>query len=550
MLTTNTNFDTYHNQDDKVPMYLVKFDGVSTHFCNLPPKNPTGTLKEYLSNISGGAQSIDPENGRSSIAALTVDILDVNGDVTSLIGGDSYNWHRKDVDILAGYFGMDESDMLAIGIGAVTSIRDKNGSAYSIGVTDVKKWLQKEIFTGATEDSPVTVQGNVINVLLSILTSTGNGTNGSYDKYPEAWGVGIDSSYIETSYIENKRDTHYPGLSHYVKITMTEPVKAKNFIETELLKAVTNAFLAINGQGHLTMITYKPSLASTDQTLVLTEDKIKGIPQWTAGFEKMINHVEFHYDHDYVDDEFDTIEVHLDTSSISNRGPGQNKLKIESKGLHSSLSPSSLPSFTSDIIERRKNAIFARFSDPPPNTLKVNCYFGTYLAEAGDIAEVTHSKIPDLENGVRGITSRRMQIVNRTVNWASGYVTFDLLDSEFGRGQYRAISPSMTITNGISTTAFDVSTADAAKYANFTNPVVKVLDSHMRQRVANITISDVNTSTGRITTSSMGLTPSAGDFVVFDDYDNKTAEQKKYGAIADSSNYLGSSNDAAHIIAP
>jgi hypothetical protein len=108
----------------------------------------------------------------------------------------------------------------------------------------------------------------------------------------------------------------------------------------------------------------------------------------------------------------------------------------------------------------------------------------------------------------------------------------------------------MTVTSGVGGTSFNVSTADAAKYANLASPVVKILDSRMRTRVSNITISNVNTSTGLITTSAMGLTPDAGDFVVYDDYDNATAEQRLWGYISDNSGDLGTANDDEHLIAP
>ena len=550
MLQTNPNFDAYHGLNYKTPMYLVKFDGVSTHFCNHKPGSPTGTLKQYLKSIGGGSQTIQPELGKSSIASHAIDIVDVNNEVSALISADTYNWHRKDVTILAGYKGMDESNMLSIGVGAVTGIKIKSGGTYSFSVTDVKKWLQKEIFTTATDAAPVTVQGNVINVLLQILTSTGNGTNGDYDIYDAANGAGIDDAYINISQFEEIRDAFYPGNSHYVKITATEPIKAKEFIEIELLKAVTNAFLSIDGNGHLTMITYRPSLASSDQTLTLNEDNIIGIPRWSAGFEQMINHVEFFYNYDHVDDEYDTHEIYIDSDSMDNRGPGSKTLKIKSRGLHTDISPASLNVFTSDVIARHWESIKKRYSKTPPTTLKVSCFFGAYLAEAGDIAEVTHSQIPDLNSGVRGITGRRMQIVNRVVNWSRGLVTFSLLDTQFGNELYRGLSPFATVVSGSSQTSFTVSTTDASKYANFNSPVVKILDSGMRNRVSNIIITDVNTATGVVTTSSMGLTPAAGDLVVFDDYDNVTDDQKKYCYTADSTDDLGTSNDDAHLVAP
>ena len=143
-----------------------------------------------------------------------------------------------------------------------------------------------------------------------------------------------------------------------------------------------------------------------------------------------------------------------------------------------------------------------------------------------------------------------MEVINRSIDWNRGRVKFDLLDTGFAKGKYEVISPTMTITSVASRTDFYVSTTDAAKYDIFTDPEVQVCDSKMRQKVASITLTSVNSTTGLIQCDDPGLDLVAGYIIVFADYDNATEEQQNYGYIADSSNYLGASNDAAHLIVP
>ena len=65
-----------------------------------------------------------------------------------------------------------------------------------------------------------------------------------------------------------------------------------------------------------------------------------------------------------------------------------------------------------------------------------------------------------------------------------------------------------------------------------------------------ITLTSVNATTGLIQCDDPGLDLAAGYIVVFADYDNATIEQKNYGYIADATDYLGTANDAAHLIVP
>ena len=109
----------------------------------------------------------------------------------------------------------------------------------------------------------------------------------------------------------------------------------------------------------------------------------------------------------------------------------------------------------------------------------------------------------------------------------------------------------MTITAGVSTTQFDVSSADAAKYED--GWVIDVFKPNMLDATAetNKTISSHSHLNGtvRITISpAMSGTPAAGDIVQFAAYDNLTADQKLYWALSDGSDYLGTANDDAHLL--
>lgn len=549
MLVTNSTFDAYHNLDYKTPMYLIHFDGEATDYVNHEPTSPDNALKQYLVKISGLAQNIKPEEGSASIGGVKVELLDYDDEITTLLATDSYYFHRKKTIIKAGYLGMAEADMLTIFTGWVTGLKlSRDGTTYIFDVTDPQKWMQRSIFRNASDSSPVTLQGNPINILLAILTSTGAGTNGDYDWYAAANGLGLDTSYINISAIEKVRDDYYPGDSHYMKFVIKDRKKAKDFIEEQICK-VLNCYPVIDGQGRFTIKAYRPPIASQDVVQTFDEDVIIGMPQWDANLSALINELEIHYNYDSTDDEFDNEIYYINADSVDNRGPGKKPLVIKTEGLHTAGIGSHADRATI-ILERRRDKVFDRWATPPIK-LSFGTWFSRWLSEAGDVVPFTHSLVPDVEAGTRGYIGERMEIVKRDINWDKGQVHIDLLNTGFAKtGIYGAISPTMTITTASDSTSFTVAATDAAKYENYTSPEVQVCDSKMRQKVANVTLLTVDSTTGAITCDDMSTTPVAGDIVCFANYDNCSTEQQLYSFIADSSNDLGAADADANLIVP
>lgn len=584
MLSSNTNFDTKHALSNKDPMYLVHFDGEAVDYCDHKPTLPDNTLAQYLVKISGLSQKVTPEEGRASVGGVSAEILDystkeqwitypawlvtfVDGDVvfldgdvvwnntdhplktvslggatsdeiTALLATDTYYFHRKKTTVKAGYQGMAEADMLTIMTGWITSLRlDRTGLNYRLGITDPQKWMQRKIFRGS-EDSTVTLSGNPLNILLSVLTSTGAGTNGAYDYLAAVNSLGIDQAHIDVSGIEGVRDDWFPGNSHYMSFSMSKRIKAKDFIEKEILKTL-NLYPVIDGQGRFSIKPFKPPLPASDSQSV-DKDTIIGMPQWDNNLTALVNEVECHYDWNTTTEVYDTIDFYADATSITNRGPGKKPIVLKSKGLTTAKGGF-------DVMATRASRIFERFAVPPVK-ISFNTFFSKWLVEAGDIISFTHPNMPDVEAGTRGLTAKRMEVTSRSVDWKRGRVKIDLLDTGFGKGKYGVISPTMTVVSSVSQKSFVVSVADAVKYSNLTSPEVQLCTLKMRQKVAAKTILTVNTTTGEITCDDMGVKVVPADIVLFADYDSCTTEQKDWGFIADASDNLGAANDDAHLI--
>ena len=541
MLSLPANMQTIQDAYQKGPVYLVHFDGEAVDYATAAPGSPDNTVKEYLDGISGRQQQVKPEEGRATIGAITFGILDVDDEITALWKTDAAYFHRKKTTVKAGYMGLDEADFQTVFTGWVTGKKlSDDGLKYLVTITDPKKWLQKKIFRDASEASPRTFSGNPINLVLMWILSTGNKTNGSYDLLPANDSIGLDESLVDVAGIEHLRDVYFPAASHDMSFSITESEKASDFFEKEIFREL-NIYPVIDGQGRFTLKKIAPPLP-TDETLIeIGDDDIIGVPKWDENLDGMINEIECSYDHD--GDDFQTTDIYVDSDTFSGtRGPGSEPLKIESRGFDTDLGSAA-------VLERRAKSIFERFS-PPPIKIQIKTFFRKWHLEAGDIISFSSSFLPDLEAGTRGISGKLMEITDLNVDWRGGSVNMTLLYSGFTRGTYQVIAPTMTVLSATSSTEFTVSLADAAKFDIFTNPEILLNASNMVNRAGPFTLTGIDTDTGVIDSDDLGVTPDAGDIIVFADYDDCTATQQLYGFVANSSDELGAAPEDAHLISP
>lgn len=537
MQSASANFLTKNALAYKHPVYLVHFDNeVTDYVTSAQIGSPDNTLKEYIKKISGASQKITPEEGKSSIGQIIISILDYSDEITSLIAGDTYELHRKKTTVKGGYAGNTEAEMLTIFTGWVTDIKQWNDSlGYDITITDIQKWMQKEIFQDA-ETTPVTFGGNPLTILLQILTSTDVGSNGSYDNFTAANALGIDYTLINTSHIEAERDKWFAGVRFSFDIW--DRIPAKKFLEDEIFKSC-NIYPIVKGDGTFDIKVFRPPLPEEwGDVQSFDEDTIIGIPGWNQNLSGMINECGFHYDYDASDKEFDTQTYFLDDTSITNRGSCKKIFKIESKGIVTVKAGLK-------FVTRRKTRVFNRYSNGPPPELDFSTFFSRQLSEVGDVVPVTHSLVPNLETGTRGITRKYLEIINRSVDWEKGLCNFKLLYTGYDGKKYAVISPSGTVLSGASATIFTLETDEGAKFEE--GWAIDIFYKNMVSVATNLIITDITGD--QITVgSSIGATPAAGWKITFSTYDNCTTEQKDFAFIADNSDKLGIADDDPYYI--
>jgi len=567
MLTLHATHEAYHANDDRRPAYVVYFYGKTTLFSNTPAITGLGgrELKAYVKDIKGGNQTITPEEGQSQISGITVSILDKNlregsdviewdagiewdsgiewggneeaksWDFTNFLMADDYQLQHHLCIIYAGYEGMTWATMANIFTGYVSKIKLwSDGLGYDITVSDPKRMLQRKIFRGS-ETTPVILKGNPLTILLRILTSTGDGTNGDYDNLDEENGVGITSGYINTTHIEEVRDTWYNGVRF--EFDIRKRITASKFIEDEICKP-SNLYPIIRADGSFDVIPFKPSLPINPSNVQDFDEDVIVDWEWDQNLQGLVNECEFSYDYDADAQEFDTIDYYADGTSITNRGPGKKSIEIKSRGIQTAAGGA-------EFVSRRKTRIFQRYADPPPPKLKVKTRFSNFLSEIGDIVPLTHSRIPNLLDQQRGVEDILMEVLNRNVDWEKGLCEFELLYTTWSGKRYAAISPASTVLSGSSNTVFTLETDEGDKWTS--GWVIDIFRKNMVAVATGLTISDV-TGDQITVSSSIGATPAAGWIITFSAYDSCAAYQQRYAFGADGSNEVGSGNDDPYYI--
>jgi len=369
-------------------------------------------------------------------------------------------------------------------------------------------------------------------------TDPGVITVGEYDWYAETDGLGLDPNNIRMSHIEDERDKWFAGARFAFDIR--EPIVAKKFLEDEIFK-VCGMYPIIRGDGSFDIKVYRPPLPEEwGDIQIFDSDVIIGAPSWDQNLKGLINEVQFSYDYDADDKEYDSEIFFTDSTSVVNRGPGKKTPKIQSRGLTTARG-------ALEFIKRRYNKIKLRYCiNGPPPIIKLGAFFSRNLSEAGDVVPVTDATVPNLKTGTRGITEDFLEIIDRQIDWMEGICKFTMLYTSYTGKRYKVISPAGTVLAGINNTTFTVT--DAAEAAKF--EVGWHIDIFYRNMLAvgtNRTITDITGN--QITVApALGAAPAAGWKITFSTYDNCTDDQKNFGFIGNALNQVGAAGDDGYYI--
>ena len=305
---------------------------------------------------------------------------------------------------------------------------------------------------GNTLDYFFAVEGNVIDTLLGLLITRATTSDAPGLEQPDAaddatWddhkidfsgsndsaavkgplGLGILTADVDPASFFEVRDKYfrqYLGRFFFSATTDMLP-----YIRRNILKPLGLNFY-INRAGKLALAIMRPPLAGTPE--VLTKDDIINVPELEFTNEELLNDITINYEKDATDTEFQqSVEV-IDATSQATYDK-EATITLEMPWMHDALRGAIL---APRIAKKKKRA----FVDPNPTTT-IDVLFNRSDIEPGQVVRLTYDDLPDPQNGVRG-WDRLVWIAGKRVNWETGTLSFDVIDSSYFGKRYGLIAES------------------------------------------------------------------------------------------------------------
>jgi hypothetical protein len=285
-----------------------------------------------------------------------------------------------------------------------------------------------------TEIYELTVlNGNPIDLILQVLTSTGAGTNGAYDVLPK--GLGVTASLVDIAEIEAIRDDFFP--TDVFTLYAYDIENTLRFLEEELFQATGTRLITNSNQ--------KISLAILDQTSFdealnnpIGEESINAYPQWEVELNDIISTIKILYDYDEQSGKYQYTQTFFEPDTETNFGKIK-PLEFKFKGIRDADNGDA-------IVNILGTRLLARFSTARPE-VSISTHIDKSLLNIGDKVLLTSSQIPSGSGSLQFAES--MEIVSRSINYLTGDVKFKLQFTSYAgiRGSY--IGPTAAIDSVI-----------------------------------------------------------------------------------------------------
>jgi len=283
---------------------------------------------------------------------------------------------------------------------------------------------------------------NPVTLLLQFLTSTGDGTNGSYDVLPDSQGMAAPEADIDVSGFEDERDVFL--LDTYVAFYITQDESdGKRWLEKNLLRP-TNATISVNRAGQLKYRICNPPILGNDPADLDNLNVIK-VTSFSAGMTEIVNQVKLLYSKDPYDGEYIQTMFVVDADSISRHGESPVR-EIELEGVHGSLSlvgDHGGDELAASIAKWYR----ARFAEPVPN-LKLKAFLKEREIDVGDMVMVTWDSLPNWQpNPTQALTGKGLdalvfEVTKKQPNFDRAECDLNCLGTAFSYRKFAVIGPN------------------------------------------------------------------------------------------------------------
>jgi hypothetical protein len=426
MLTTTTAWQTANAKWAKQPIYAMIISaapGVTnpalplayvTH--DLVRAGITGTLPTYepwLKTPSGASQSIDVINGTSSIGEMTCEVVEqggaVRGAVTAVLPIEG-----STVTLAVGYPGLAWTDFTVLHTYVLYKIVPSPGYTSWLFTSRDPQWQLKQTIYNHPENGELLTTDNPWYLC---------GTPAEIVQAIALFALGLPASFIDRATLA-QLDSPSEGLfamARPFQFTLTESFTAKQFIETEVLKA-SLMYPVVTNAGGYSLRAGRPFAAGPVSVFTFTDDNMTMLPN----YDRMEIYNQAAWSVDYDGSNYQQYVTYVDGTSISIFPDGA-QFSMESKGLHSELGAFWYTQWISQLL-------FRRFSGTPAGlrggavVLDVEAFLMTLPVWVGDYVTVQSSRMPDVVSGALGV-DRVYEVIDREPDYTNGKMRYKLLDT-------------------------------------------------------------------------------------------------------------------------
>jgi hypothetical protein len=133
----------------------------------------------------------------------------------------------------------------------VQSYATQGHLTYTVRLSDIQRFTKRKVFELATQDNPTSFGPmHPITAGLTVLMSTGHGTNGPYDGATEENGCGVPQAFVDVAAFEALRGADGIGAAVF-SFSETEPQDGKEWFESQILRPLM-ILPDVNQQGQYT----------------------------------------------------------------------------------------------------------------------------------------------------------------------------------------------------------------------------------------------------------------------------------------------------------
>lgn len=457
--------------------------------------------------------SIDIRKVTTTVSSFSFRILDKDGIITSLIGGNAEDLIGEDVRIFLGRsdVAMDFADYFELPMTRIQKI-DHSENAYVFSTSeevermakpiyDFKSALAVDILSGTTiwtmrDDITNFPDSGFLKVGDEFVSYTGKDlvnnrftgvVRGELNSVPVAHsssadvvlvetvtdnplniilkilisgggggvydtlqsGLGISEDLIDIAEIEALRDELFLG--DQFTLSIYNVTSALKYIETELLMPNSLRFTtSLNSKVTLAVLDKARFVEEVD---VIDHDTVTKFPKWSIDGTKVTNIIEVRWNYSEGTKSWVNRDVFRDEDSIALYG-AQTPLKFDFRGLKLALGGQAL---VTDFGSR----LLARLAVPTPE-ISVTTQIDKSLQTIGDKAYLVSSLIPAVDGTLNFASD--LEIISRSINQSSGDVNFKLAFTSFTTIRSGYIAPSDLITSIVSQKKINVALGRTSRY--------------------------------------------------------------------------------------